>query len=309
MGMKLLFATALVVVLAHAHAGSLSLNAQFASFKHSHGKQYTDAFEEAYRKGIFAANLAKINQHNVEFANGEHSWKMGVNQFADLTHDEFMAMNTLSIPDMPSAPKKYNMQAKSMASSVDWRDSGAITEIKDQGQCGSTVQMSEQQVVDCDTRDGGCNGGWYDTAWRYVSEEGGIATQSDYPYTARDGSCRASSMDFVSGVSGCVGGPNFFCDNHGLVGDEEELKKMLNDRPVAVAVDATPFQFYSSDILDCRSFHSLNHAVFAVGYNDGSDFIVRNSWGKSWGESGYVRVGMGGNPCGIADYPAYAITK
>merc|ERR1712133_229929 len=176
--MKLLFATALVVVLAHAHAGSLSLNAQFASFKHSHGKQYTDAFEEAYRKGIFAANLAKINQHNVEFANGEHSWKMGVNQFADLTHDEFMAMNTLSIPEMPSAPKKYNMQAKSMASSVDWRDSGAITEIKDQGQCGScwafgatasmeaahwekygsTVQMSEQQVVDCDTRDGGCNG-------------------------------------------------------------------------------------------------------------------------------------------------------
>merc|ERR1712121_581165 len=129
--------TALVVVLAHAHAGSVSLNAQFASFKHSHGKQYTDAFEEAYRKGIFAANLAKINQHNVEFANGEHSWKMGVNQFADLTHDEFMAMNTLSIPDMPSAPKKYNMQAKSMASSVDWRDSGAITAIKDQGQCGS----------------------------------------------------------------------------------------------------------------------------------------------------------------------------
>ena len=206
---------------------------------------------------------------------------------------------------------------------------GAITEIKDQGQCGScwafgatasmeaahwekygsTVQMSEQQVVDCDNRDGGCNGGWYDTAWRYVSEEGGIATQSDYPYTARDGSCRASSMDFVSGVSGCVGGPNFFCDNHGLVGDEAELKKMLNDRPVAVAVDATPFQFYSSGILDCRSFHSLNHAVFAVGYNDGSDFIVRNSWGKSWGESGYVRVGMGGNSCGIADYPAYAITK
>ena len=67
--------------------------------------------------------MAKINQHNVEFANGEHSWKMGVNQFADLTHDEFMAMNTLSIPDMPAAPKKYSMQAKSMASSVDWRDS------------------------------------------------------------------------------------------------------------------------------------------------------------------------------------------
>merc|ERR1712179_93668 len=223
-----------------------SLNAQFASFKHSHGKQYTDAFEEAYRKGIFASNLAKINQHNVEHANGEHTWKMAVNQFADLTHDEFMAMNTLNVPDMPQAPKKYQMQAKSMASSVDWRDSGAVTAVKDQGQCGScwafgatasmeaahwekygsTVQMSEQQVVDCDTRDGQCND---------------------------------SQNDFVSGVSGCVGGPNFFCDNHGLVGDEEELKKMLNDRPVAVAVDASPFQFYSRGILDCRNFHSLNH--------------------------------------------------
>ena len=172
---------------------------------------------------------------------------------------------------------------------------------------GSTVQMSEQQVVDCDNRNSGCNGGWYDTAWRYVSEEGGIETTSDYPYHAREGSCKAGQNDFVSAVSGCYGGPNFFCDNHGLVGDEEELKKMLNDRPVAVAVDATPFQFYSSGVLDCRSFHSLNHAVFAVGYEDGSHWIIKNSWGSSWGESGYVRVGMGGNPCGVADYPAYSI--
>merc|ERR1711992_445399 len=293
--MKLLFCAALVVVLAQAHAGSLSLNAQFAGFKATHSKKYANAFEEAYRKGIFAANLAKINQHNEEYARGEQSWKMGVNQLADLTHDEFMDMLTLNVPDMPKAPRKYQLEASMEA--AHWE------------KYGSTVQMSEQQVVDCDTRDGGCNGGWYDTAWRYVSEEGGIATQDDYPYTARGGSCKASQMDFVSGVAGCVGGPNFFCDNHGLVGDEEELKKMVNDRPVAVAVDASPFQFYSSGILDCRSFHSLNHAVFAVGYNDGSDWIVRNSWGASWGEQGYVRVGMGGNPCGIADYPAYAIAK
>jgi len=132
-------------------------------------------------------------------------------------------------------------------------------------------QLSEQQVVDCDNRNSGCNGGWYDTAWQYMMEEGGIETSYDYPYTGRGGSCKADSNKFECTVTGCVGGPNNgVCDNSGLVGDEEELKKMLNDRAVAVAVDATPFQFYSSGILDCRNFHSLNHAVFAVGYEDGS---------------------------------------
>jgi C1A family cysteine protease len=325
--MKLLFCAALVVVLAHAHATSLSLNSQFAGFKHTHNKKYTDAFEEAFRKGIFASNVAKISQHNEEFARGEHNWNMAVNQFTDLTHAEFMEMQTLRIPDMPHAERKYRMTSKVMAGDVDWRDSGMVTDVKDQGQCGScwafgavasmeaahfekhgsTLQMSEQQIVDCDNRNSGCNGGWYDTAWQYVQEEGGLESMADYPYTGRDGSCKAGQAEFVSGISGCVGGPNSFCDNHGKNGDEEDLKKMINDRPIAVAVDATPFQFYSSGIMDCRNYHSINHAVTSVGYVDGSHYIVKNSWGKSWGESGYVRVGMGGNPCGIADYPAYAI--
>merc|ERR1711996_72974 len=214
-------------------------------------------------------------------------------------HDEFMEMQTLRVPDMPPAKGKYRMTSKVMATDVDWRDAGYVTAVKDQKQCGScwafgavasmeaahfekhgsTLQMSEQQVVDCDNRNSGCNGGWYDTAWQYIKEEG------------------------------CVGGPNYYCDNGGKVADEDELQKMLNDRPIAVAVDATPFQFYGTGILDCRNFHSLNHAVFAVGYVSGSHYIVKNSWGTSWGEDGYVRVGMGGNPCGIADYPAYVIVN
>jgi len=325
--MKLLLCFALVVVLAQAHATTLSLHAQFAGFKHSHSKQYTDAFEESYRKGIFAANIAKINQHNEEFARGEATWKMAVNHLADLTHDEFMEMNKMMIPDMPKAQGNYKMEAESMAGDVDWRDSGYVSDVKDQGQCGSCwafgaiasleaahyekngalVQMSEQQLVDCDTRNSGCNGGWYDTAWKYIQGEGGVETTRDYPYAGRDNTCKAGNNDFIATVSGCYGGPNFFCDNHGLVGDEAELKKMLNDRPIAVAVDATPFQFYSSGVLDCRSFHSLNHAVFAVGYSGSDYWIIKNSWGASWGESGYVKIGMGGNPCGVADYPAYVI--
>merc|ERR1712112_572926 len=207
--------------------GSKIVNMKFvfcAAFKQTHSKKYSDAFEEAYRKGIFASNLAKISQHNEEYAVGEHSWKMGVNQFADLTHDEFMAMQTLRVPDMPKAKKPYQMESKVMASSVDWRDQGYVTAVKDQKQCGScwafgavasmeaahyekhgsTLQMSEQQVVDCDTRDSGCNGGWYDWAWKYIDGEGGLEAQSDYPYTGREGSCKAGQNSFVTSLSGCV---------------------------------------------------------------------------------------------------------
>merc|ERR1712183_511966 len=191
------------------------------------------------------SNIAKFNQHNDEHARGEHTWTMSVNQFADLTHDEFMAMQTLKVKDLPKTTQKYQMKAPAVASSVDWRDQGYVTSVKDQKQWGScwafgavasmeaahfekygtTVQMSEQQVVDCDTRNSGCNGGWYDTAWKYVNGEGGIETQADYPYTGRDGTCKAGNNDFVSNVDGCHGGPNFYCPGHGLVGDEAELEK------------------------------------------------------------------------------------
>merc|ERR1711993_230497 len=104
----LLCSFALVAV---AVASDLSLNAQFAGFKHTHGKQYSNGIEEAYRKGVFASNIAKINQHNDEHARGEHTWTMSVNQFADLTHDEFMAMQTLKVKDLPKTTQKYQMKA------------------------------------------------------------------------------------------------------------------------------------------------------------------------------------------------------
>ena len=183
---------------------------------------------------------------------------------------------------------------------------------------GTTVQMSEQQVIDCDYRSDGCNGGWYDTAWDYVRWMGGILTQDKYPNNGLEQFCRTFWYDhndrrYIKNfkVKGCYGGPNsntyYHCRGHGRVGIEAELKRMLNDRPVAVSVDASSFQFYSSGILRCGSSHRLNHDVFAVGYESNSHWIIKNSWGTSWGESGYVRIGMGGNPCGVADWPAYAI--
>ena len=175
-------------------------------------------------------------------------------------------------------------------------------------------QLSEQQLLDCDRSgsNAACMGGWYDTAWEYIIVNEGANSAADYPYRARAGTCKDDEFDLICTITGCVGGIHDFCEDNGLVGDEEELQKMLNGQPVTVAVDASLFQFYSSGILDCKSSHSLNHAVFAVGYTDDS-WIVKNSWGTSWGETGYIRIGRGipfpGNPCGIADYPAYAVAE
>jgi len=330
--MKLLLVSALVFVLAQT-SFALTLQQQWGSFKVTHKKQYLTPTEEAYRMGVFQANLATIERHNQEHADGKQTWTMAVNHLADLTHDEFMIRNQLKVPDLPQRKQSYKMQAKVAAAEVDWRTKGYVTGVKDQGQCGSCwafgaiasleaahfethgelISLSEQQLVDCDSQDGGCNGGWYDTAWKYIKNEGGSNTETAYPYEARDGSCRVDSNGFVAAVSGCNGGPNFFCDNHGMDGDEANLVAALNDRPQAVAVDATYFQFYSGGVFHSAlcSTSRLNHAVTAVGYgSDAGDdyYIVKNSWGASWGEDGYIRMARGtANMCGIANYPAYAI--
>lgn len=331
--MKVLLIFALVFVLAQTSLGKPSLTQQWASFKFTHNKQYKDASEENYRLGVFHSNLKTIEKHNQEYNEGKHTWHMGVNHLADLTHEEFMIRNQLKVPNLPKKTTKYTMRAKAVAAEVDWREHGYVTGVKDQGQCGSCwafgaiaseeaaqveaggslTSLSEQQLVDCDTQDGGCNGGWYDTAWKYVNNAGGSNTESDYPYEAKDRTCRADSNSFAGTVSSCNGGPNFFCANRGKSGDEDELTSALNDRPLAVAVDASYFQFYHGGVFysSLCSSSALNHAVFAVGYgsdSEGDYYIVKNSWGASWGENGYIKMSRGrNNNCGIADYPAYAI--
>ena len=177
---------------------------------------------------------------------------------------------------------------------------------------GVLPNLSEQQLVDCDTlANSGCNGGWYDTAWQYLKK--GSNSQDDYPYHAVDQRCQEINNLFVSTVSDCNGGPNYVCQNPGKSGDEDELTAALNDFPQSVAVDASTFQFYNGGVFYSSSCSSsrLNHAVYAVGYGTegGQDYyIVKNSWGKAWGESGYIKMSRNrNNNCGIANYPGYAI--
>jgi len=205
--------------------------------------------------------------------------------------------------------------------SLDYRTLGKVSAIKDQGQCGScwafsTVAFlesqtlikngkgqtfSEQQLVDCDRdADAGCNGGLMQTAFQYI-EEKGIESDAKYPYKARDQTCKYDTGSVVAKVG------NVQCYEDNTV---EDTKQYLNSvGPLAIAVDATDFQSYDSGILKCNAY-SLDHGVLLVGYGteDGQDYwIVKNSWGKNWGESGFVRVSTTqGEDCLIGTYIAVA---
>lgn len=195
-------------------------------------------------------------------------------------------------------------------SDIDWSTKGAVTGIKNQGQCGSCwafsatgalealafqktgslPSFSEQQLVDCSRSYGnqGCNGGLMDSAFKYTRDKG-ITGESDYPYTAKDGSCKAFTAKFKNAGFTDVRG----CSN---------LYNALGGRPVSIAVDATKWSQYSSGVFsNCGA--QLNHGVLLVGATD-AFWKVKNSWGSGWGERGFIRLARG-NTCGMCNQPSY----
>jgi len=300
---------------------------EFTKFTARFNKSYTSITETQSRFGVFRTNLETIKKHN----EGTHSWTMGVNEFCDLTLEEFKATHFgVERPLLESLPSSsFSLHNRvTIPASIDWRQKGAVTPVKNQGSCGScwsfsttgTVEgavaiktgqlnsLSEQQLVDCSGPFGpqGCGGGWPSDALKYIISNKGLCTEADYPYTGQDGTCRDKDCTPVSAITSVVTVP---------ANDELSLKAAAAQVPVSVCLDASGFMTYSGGIFDGSCSTTLDHAVLVVGYGTegGKDFwLVKNSWGQSWGEQGYIRIirhDTKGTPgqCGIASVPVYPI--
>jgi len=320
--------SALLVALLAAPA--LADSAAFSAWMSSNNKVYVNADESALRSAIFEANLARVNAHNAKGL----EWTMAINEFADLTHQEFAAARIGGYkPRKLRRESPFNIVTRTpstvgLPSSVDWTTKGAVTAVKNQGQCGSCwafsttgsvegvnaingkglISLSEQQLVDCSGAYGnmGCNGGLMDDAFQYIIANGGLCTEAAYPYTAADGTCKTSCTKTTKIASYTDVTPD----------SDSAFAAAVAQQPISIAIEAdqSSFQFYSGGVLTAACGTALDHGVLAVGYGtQGSTqyFKVKNSWGASWGESGYIRLARGqqynggAGQCGIYSDPSY----
>ena len=340
---------------------------KFVHFQNKFNKHYANVTELEHRFSIFQKNILHIIQHN---ANTSNSFILGINQFSDLTQQEFKTTfasgyisykqtivptftpttfypsysSTSTYPSTyPSTSsfrktttydnfdsygcKLFSIQHTSNAESLpiimDWRELGAVTKVKDQGQCGSCwtfsatgavegawyistdqlIDLSEQELVDCATGavygSQGCNGGQMEGAYKFIIKYG-QCSYTDYPYTEHDEKCKKCEQ--IVSISSCYDvTPN----------DQLALTTAVSKQPVAVAIEADSryFQSYTGGILDAESCGTnLDHGVLIVGYGEEQGkkyYIVKNSWGDTWGENGYIRIARSDKQndagiCGIA---------
>jgi len=305
---------------------------QFSSWMKKHNKSYTTE-EYSLRFGIFKDNVKKIAKFNSQ----SKSAKFALNKYADLSAVEFKKyyLGTKPFkadPKWPMLPALSNEKLSAIPTSWDWSTMGVVTGVKNQGQCGSCwsfsttgnvegqwalanhtlVGLSEQQLVDCDHQcmmyegeescDAGCEGGLMPNAFQYIINNGGIGTETEYPYDAYTGTCQKNYTDGAQITAWTMVPSN----------ETQMAGYLVNTGPLSIAVDAELWQFYFGGVFDfpwCGT--TLDHGVLIVGYGVATDWVdqpvdfwkIKNSWGADWGEAGYIRVERNENECGVDLFP------
>ncbi|EAR85212.1 papain family cysteine protease (macronuclear) [Tetrahymena thermophila SB210] len=289
-----------------------SIERAFKNFKVKYAKTYKDDTEEQYRFSVFTNNYVEIYRHNKFLVFS----KVGVNQFADLTHEEFKALYTghkhsKDDDDDDNKNKQPHLPTDNLPASFDWRDKGAITPVKVQNGCGgcwafSTVQsieglyflktgklesLSTQQVIDCCRIDeSGCLGGDPEPAFRCIQNNGGIMTETEYPYIAKQQSCKFDEDKPTFQIGGYIDVPS----------DQSQVKAALLIQPLSICLNSsdTSFKYYKSGVItECEDgpYDGPDHCLLLVGYGHDEElkvdyWLIKNQWGTTWGEEGYVRI-------------------
>jgi len=303
---------------------------EFTEFISNYGRQYNGLTEYQQRFEVFKGNLDFINSHN---SDPGRSYSVAMNQFGDRTREEYLSLLTLRPPPRVNIEAVKNEEtaalARALPKSLDWRTKGAVTSVKDEGQCGGSpyfsavaaveachfltegklVTLSAQDLLDCSQNEGnfGCGGGWMHLALQNIIDEGGIDTEECYPYKALTGNCA-----FSAAVPCCGSTLNHYVNV--TSGDENALQLAVFQVPVASAMDASDqgFEFYSSGVYYSSQCSTPDMGIPVIGWgNNGTmDYwILKNAWNVSWGMQGYVWLARNlNNMCGIATFASYPVT-
>ncbi|XP_075678692.1 digestive cysteine proteinase 1-like [Dermatophagoides pteronyssinus] len=324
----------LIIILVNFSSGSTLPDERWIDFKKTYDRKYETLEEEQYRRDIFLKNVDLIDHHNREkFSKGLSTYELSVNQFADMTEDEFRSSHLGYLGDRVKTPSnnEYTMNdVESLPAEIDWTKKGVVTSVKKQNECGSCyafsavasiegqhalktgklIELSAQNIIDCSKPEGnhGCHGGNMDKAFKMVIKNNGIDTEKSYPYEAIARECRQSQKNKTIGAT-----------IHSYVdirrGDELALQSAVAKiGPISVAIDGSGhFHQYKSGIYDNENCSPvlLTHGVTVVGYgelNGKQYWKIKNSWGKGWGTNGYGLMSRNkNNQCGIATQASYPV--